>query len=554
METMTDSLVIIPSAKFVSVELQAEFGPISPAMIPMDGRPSLHYITDQHPGASFLVATHEAAEDVVAYVDQHIEVAKVNVVDVGNTRSLGETILKALDSQEELPTNLVVHFADTAIPGLSITGDCLYYSVIDEVYRWTTFSSDDAGRIIAINEKETNKACTKTDNKVFVGIFSIANVGSFRGILEQCLVHPGEVDPFYHALQQYSYLHPIIFCPTVDWLDFGHLDTYYESRKKLSSSCREFNTISVDSQRGRITKTSRNAKKLVDEISWYLKLPGELQHIAPRVFTCDLDPDAPRVEMEFYGYPVLNDLYLYGHLDLGTWSRIFKSITQAFQDLAGFQLSSSSLDELQMSRLEVFQTKSLERINLYRNCPEFAWAVKGDITVNGKKVMALDEIVASLPEVLKKAEIYGEADFSIIHGDPCFSNILYDPRNSIVRMVDPRGSFGSHDIYGDPRYDWCKLNHSIEGDYDFLVNGLFHFDRNGGHAVLKPNLSKRHEAIKQVYLERLLQHFGEAEHRRIRLLESLLFLSMIPLHSDRPRSQQAFLARGLSLFSEFGKL
>ena len=548
---MTDSLVIIPSAKLVPIELQAEFGPISPAMIPMDGRPSLDYITDQHPKASFLVATHEAAEDVVAYVDQHIEEAKVDVVDVGNTHSLGETILKALDSQNELPADLVVHFADTAIPGLSITGDRIYYAVIDEVYRWTTFSSGEAGRILAINEKETDKACIKTDNKVFVGIFSIANVGSFRGILEQCLMHPGEVDPFYHALQQYSSLHPIIFCPTVNWLDFGHLDTYYESRKKLSSSCREFNTITVDSQRGRITKTSRNTKKLIDEISWYLKLPKGLQHIAPRVFTYDLNPASPRVEMEFYGYPVLNDLYLYGHLDLGTWSRIFKSITQAFQDMASFQLTSSSLNELQISRREVFLTKSLERIDRYCNCPEFAWALKEDITVNGKKVIGLDEIVASLPEVLQEAGIYGEANFSVIHGDPCFSNILYDPRNSIVRMVDPRGSFGSHDIYGDSRYDWCKLNHSIEGDYDFLVNGLFHFERIGGHVVLKPNLSERHEAIKLVYLERLLQHFGEAEHRRIRLLESLLFLSMIPLHSDRPRSQQAFLARGLALFSEF---
>jgi hypothetical protein len=552
METMTDSLVIIPSAKLVPIELQAEFGPIPPAMIPLDGRPSLHYITEQHPGSSFLVATHEAAEDVSACVAHHIEAANINVVDVGNTRSLGETILKALDSREKLPKHLIIHFADTAIPSLTTIGDCLYYAVTDEVYRWTTFNSDDSGKIISINEKETNKACTNT--KVFVGIFSITNVGIFRENIEKCLMHPDEIDSFYHALQQYSDLYPIKLCPTEDWLDFGHLDTYYESRKKLSSACREFNTISVDFQRGRIVKTSRNTKKLIDEIRWYLKLPKELQHIAPRVFTYDLDANKPRIEMEFYGYPVLNDLYLYGHLDLGTWSRIFKSITQAFQDLAGWQLPSSSLDELHRSRREIFETKTLERIEIYRNCPEFAWAVKGDVIVNGRNVMPLDDIVVSLPEVLKKAGIYGEADFSIIHGDPCFSNILYDPRNSIIRMIDPRGSFGAHDIYGDPRYDWCKLNHSIEGDYDFLVNGLFHFERNGKHVILEPNLSKRHEGIKQVYLERLLQHFDEVEHSRIRLLESLLFLSMIPLHSDRPRSQQAFLARGLSLFSEYRQL
>jgi hypothetical protein len=36
----------------------------------------------------------------------------------------------------------------------------------------------------------------------------------------------------------------------------------------------------------------------------------------------------------------------------------------------------------------------------------------------------------------------------------------------------------------------------------------------------------------------------------VNVIESLLFLSMIPLHADRPRSQTAFLARGLELFTD----
>ena len=154
---MTENLVIIPSAKLVPIELQAEFGPIPPAMIPMDGRPSLHYITEQHPGSRFLVVVHEAFADVEAYVDQHIEEEKIRVLNVGNTHSLGETILKALDSLEQLPRRMVIQFADTTVLNHATQGDSICYAVMDEVYRWTTFGTDGSGRITTINEKERDK-------------------------------------------------------------------------------------------------------------------------------------------------------------------------------------------------------------------------------------------------------------------------------------------------------------------------------------------------------------------------------------------------------------
>lgn len=549
---MTENLVIIPSAKLVSVELQAEFGPIPPAMIPIDGRPSLHYITEQHRSLSFLVAVNEAAADVEAYVNQHIENEEVRVLNVGSTRSLGETILKAIDSLELLPPSIIIQFADTAVPNLVAEGDSMCYAIMDETYRWTTFRSDGKGRIISINEKDTYKESTQVGSNVFVGVFSIAHVNDFITSLRESCDVTNDIDTFYSALQRYSQKHSIRLELTEDWLDFGHLDTYYKSRKKLCAPCREFNSISIDSQRGKIIKTSRNRDKFIDEIRWYLLLPEELQHIAPRVFKYDIESDEPQIQMEFYGYPVLNDLYLFGHLDLGTWSRIFKSIAQAFDDLSGHRLQTDSVEKLHHSQREMYETKTYNRIKTYRTLSDFAWATEDTITVNGTPTLSLQGVLDSLPQVLDEAGIYNDANFSIIHGDPCFSNILYDPRNGIVRMVDPRGKFGSHDIYGDPRYDWCKLNHSIVGDYDFLVHGLFQLKRHKSDIVISANLSPRHRAIKKVYLDCFMKRFGMDEFRRLRLLESLLFLSMVPLHSDRPRSQQAFLATGLALYTEFG--
>ena len=72
-------------------------------------------------------------------------------------------------------------------------------------------------------------------------------------------------------------------------LDFGHIDTYYKSRNKLSNICREFNTIKVNNSKGIITKKSQNVEKFVKEIKWYLNLPKNLKYISPRVFDFNVE-------------------------------------------------------------------------------------------------------------------------------------------------------------------------------------------------------------------------------------------------------------------------
>jgi len=120
--------------------------------------------------------------------------------------------------------------------------------------------------------------------------------------------------------------------------------------------------------------------------------------------------------------------------------------------------------------------------------------------------------------------------------------------------VDPRGSFGGFTMYGDPRYDLAKLSHSLHGDYDFLLNGLFRLEGEGPEVELTVLRRGSHEVVRRLFGEWLAARAGAALPQ-IQLIESLLFLSMIPLHADRPDSQCAFLAQGLQLFSRIaGKL
>ena len=59
----------------------------------------------------------------------------------------------------------------------------------------------------------------------------------------------------------------------------------------------------------------------------------------------------------------------------------------------------------------------------------------------------------------------GCATFTVIHGDPTFSNTLVDAERR-PWFIDPRGAFARDGIHGDPNYDWAKLYYSVVGDYD----------------------------------------------------------------------------------------
>ena len=61
--------------------------------------------------------------------------------------------------------------------------------------------------------------------------------------------------------------------------------------------------------------------------------------------------------------------------------------------------------------------------------------------------------------------------FCFIHGDPTFSNMLIS--GDRVVFIDPRGYFGTTQLFGDPAYDWAKLLYSLLTNYDQFNLGRF---------------------------------------------------------------------------------
>ncbi|MFN7824097.1 MAG: hypothetical protein ACK5P6_01915 [Pseudobdellovibrionaceae bacterium] len=114
-----------------------------------------------------------------------------------------------------------------------------------------------------------------------------------------------------------------------------------------------------------------------------------------------------------------------------------------------------------------------------------------------------------------------------LHGDLCLSNILFEKPTATITLVDPRGFVKDKCEVIPLEYDLAKLSHSILGGYDKILAGeLLH---NMDHFK---DRSSTHEFVVKKLLS-VIDHF-QVERSFIWKIESILFLSMIPLHRDKP--------------------
>ena len=171
--------------------------------------------------------------------------------------------------------------------------------------------------------------------------------------------------------------------------------------------------------------------------------------------------------------------------------------------------------------------------------------------INGKKYRGIASLKSGIDIYVQKLCKTGKE--TVIHGDYCFSNILFDSSNYNFKLVDPRGRLNNEPtIYGDPRYDIAKLRHSIAGFYDFIVHGLFRLKENktGFEYEIKTS-------VDYSILEMIFNKYAELNGynpQEIKFIEGLLFLSMIPLHKDNFSRQKVFYLKAIELLNDTVKI
>ena len=108
-------------------------------------------------------------------------------------------------------------------------------------------------------------------------------------------------------------------------------------------------------------------------------------------------------------------------------------------------------------------------------------------------------------------------------------------------------------LHGDPRYDLAKLRHSISGGYDYIINDQYSLDMSENETdgqLMIPFKSDVEENT--AYLDQLIENELGFNIEDVKLIEALLFLTMIPLHSEDRQRQLAFMAIAMMKLRECG--
>lgn len=535
--------IIIPAAKIVPEELQ-KIGKLPAIIYPINQEIVFDFLWKQYNDVSskIHVLCYEKADKVHRRLASYPK-EQVTIVDLPELKDLGHTIWYGI---KEVENPIIINFADTIVEdNIFITdSDCFFYSEDYLSEMWTYFEEQD-GTINSIIDKTSCADKDEKKHKLFVGVFQIVNTQYFRLCLEQAFEDETKnVSSFYKAVREYSKKYPMTALKTNNWFDIGHIDKYYNS--KLEVQAREFNHISIDKNRGILKKVSDDKDKFIGEIKWYLKLPSDVEYVRPRIFDYSTSYMKPYISMEYYAYHTVHELFLYGDLTRQQWIDIFERIRFVCDDFSRYTVIDNNI---QSALEEMYLTKTLQRFEKIKNDNKFSAFFKLPIKVNGKKYMSLDKIIVRLKEIIPKM-LYDVDKFSIIHGDLCFANIMVDPNFSFIKVIDPRGKFGTYDIYGDRRYELAKLFHSVDGKYDFIIKDLFELKYDCQKAQIDYRIQdrKREFDLYKVFSETFKEEIGK-DLKKIELIEALLFLSMIPLHGESINHQMVMLATGMEILN-----
>lgn len=332
-----------------------------------------------------------------------------------------------------------------------------------------------------------------------------------------------------------------------DWYDLGHTSGLIKA-KNILFSARSFNSISVDTQTGLLTKTSTKKQKLEDEAFWYENLPKELKIFAPRMIRFSKNEKSASLVQELYGYPSLQELYLSGEVNIEDWRYIIEKLFNLHKFFEKYTTESNQKSLLWLyldktkDRLKELEEQSLYWKNLLN---------KEHLYINGKKYCGVFLLKNGIKEFALKLSQSGRE--TIVHGDYCFSNILFDSNNYIFKLIDPRGRLDAEaTIYGDPRYDIAKLRHSIVGLYDFIVQGLFKLKEDNSEFKYKILTTNNYKVLEDIFDKFTMENGFDVQE--IKFIEGLLFLSMIPLHKDNFDRQKVFYLKAIELLNDTVKI
>ena len=308
----------------------------------------------------------------------------------------------------------------------------------------------------------------------------------------------------------------------------GNLDTRF------------FNHISGDDYL--LSKSSTNKKKIYAEYCFYKLLPEDMQHWFVQPFDYKEYDDRASYSMERLHMTDLSIKWVHGSISEEEFNDL---LDLYFCFFSSRHIKKCSIEEYKRCSDSLYVTKVYDRIEQLKKLQEYKKISEFLSIID----ISLDDLVERYLRLKDNYEkrINIKPQLVIGHGDPCFSNALYNKHSKMLRFIDPKGATKEDELWTDFYYDFAKLSHSICGGYHFINNKLDDIkiiDNYSAQLVFPYDLNH----FKELFKSKLSSE--GIDYNLVRIYESSLFLSMLPLHIDSPLKVIAFIINARNIIEE----
>ncbi|MBY5923297.1 phosphotransferase [Ferrimonas balearica] len=516
-------MYLITSGAYVISELQSEFGAIPPAFLPVGNRRLFHHQLARIPADEPVVMTLPERFRPGSFDLEALRRRGVELLYLPESLSLGKAVVYALNLLElESSEPVRLLHGDTLLDTLPTGLDQVGISRVEENYDWAEYD----GQTGLMKRYDVTKP--PGSDLIVNGFFSFSKP---RTLVREITAAGGD---FIEGLNGYHRAVGLTPIENVDWYDFGHSHTYYQSKSRMTTQ-RAFNEMVIQGQV--VTKASHKAHKLAAEANWYQSLPGAMKLYTPALLASEAQQEGFQYRIEYLYLTALNELYVFSRLPAFAWNKILRACCRFLDCARSHQV------ENRLTLHTLFTRKTEQRLAAF----DAPCSLDEPMWINGQarpSIRALAQLsAAALPE--------DDGRQNLLHGDFCFSNILYDFRTGNIKVIDPRGldGEGQVSIHGNSLYDIAKLSHSIIGLYDLIVAGYFQASLEGQSLTFAVARDPEREKVIEAFCELMASRYG-LNRRQLSAMQIQLFLSMLPLHSDRPDRQLGFIGNAYRLYDQ----
>lgn len=512
-------MFLITSAAYISPGLASEFGKLPPSMLPVQNRRLYeHQVALIDEGEKVVLSLPQSYKPT-RFDENKLASLKVRVIFVPDGLTLGQSIVYVLNVAGDYSQPLRILHGDTLYSEIKNGVDVCAVANAEDAYDWALTGQH--------------------DNRVFSGYFSFSDQSLLiRKITENDY-------KFIKGVEDYAKQIKLTHIEMPNWMDFGLVNTYYRSISRLTTQ-RVFNSMIVS--RYSVKKSSLDKRKMEAEANWIESLPISMKHYVPEVWDKGEEDGRGYYEIEYYFLSSLANLYVFGCNKAYVWKEIIDACASYLDDEVCFKPNDSEAVAALNDKLYVDKT----RVRIKEYAVQTGISLEKEWTINGISVPSLNDIIAETGRMITQQETRFA---TLMHGDPCFSNILYDFKSKSIKLIDPRGidNNGNISLWGDFRYDVAKLAHSVLGMYDFIIGGMYDYSEVSPYQV--ELRFEENEVVSDVQTYFQSKVFGGYSLEELSTYSILvhLFLSMLPLHSDHPERQKAMLANALRIYAKYIK-